>query len=156
MVLAVAKPITVPQPAEAPSQTGKATTSRKLCPRCGTTLMFGYEDLKCVACGYVDPDSIAVISSREQRSLISTATRFVVRYVGDSPNLADTLTYVQLRRHNNRAVHGVRCPFCSGSMEQSSLSGKRKVASEERYRCKLEHRISLVPVPGKEGTLGWK
>jgi hypothetical protein len=68
--------------------------------------------------------------------------------------LADTLTYVQLKRVKNRVVYGVRCPFCSGSMEQSALSGKRKEVREERYKCEDGHRVSLTPA--RNGALGWK
>ena len=86
--------------------------------------------------------------------MISSGTRYVLRYVGDFPSLSETLTHVQLRRLRNRVVYSVTCPFCQGEMEQSSLSGKRREMREERYRCTDGHRVSLTPTPN--GALGWK
>ena len=63
-------------------------------------------------------------------------------------------SHVQLRRQRNKVVYGVTCPFCGSEMEQSSLSGKRREIREERYRCPLGHRISLIPK--RDGNMGWK
>ena len=86
--------------------------------------------------------------------MVSAATHFVLRYVGDFPALSETLTHVRLVRVRNRVVYDVTCPFCGKAMVQSSLSGKRREVREERYKCEEGHRVSLTP--GKNGHLGWK
>ncbi len=85
---------------------------------------------------------------------MSAGTRSVLRYVGEFPTLSETLTQVKLVRLRNRVVYGVTCPFCGQAMTQSSLSGKRREAREERYKCSDGHRVSLTP--GRNGALGWK
>lgn len=159
MVFAVAKPIVIPGPTGphstgGESKDGESAGTRTVCPRCHARLMATYDEFECLQCGYVDYASPPRYSSNGVKSLISTATRFVVRYVGDFPALADTLTYVQLRRFRNRVIYRVRCPFCHGPMTQSSLSGKRREVREERYKCVDGHRVSLTP--DKTGALGWK
>jgi len=154
MVFATARPITVPAPGGPPAATESPSGPRQLCPRCAAALVTTYYEPECLPCGYADYRSTPVGVNGRSRSLIATATKSVLRYVGDSPMLADTLTYVQLRRVKNRVVYGVRCPFCSGSMEQSALSGKRKEVREERYKCEDGHRVSLTPA--RNGALGWK
>jgi hypothetical protein len=115
-----------------------------------------YYEPQCLQCGYVDysytpPPKIG------KRNLLSAGTRFVFRYMGDAPKLAETLAHVQLRRLRNRIVFGVTCPLCDVpdvEMEQASLSGKRKEIREERYRCPFGHRVSLIP--RRDGGMGWK
>ena len=85
---------------------------------------------------------------------MSSATRFVIRYAGDSIHLVETLTYVRLVRRRNRAVYAVNCPFCQSSMEETSLSGMRPEAREHRFRCSDGHRVSLIP--RRNGMLGWR
>ncbi len=124
-----------------------------LCPRCDANMITTYDDPQCIICGYVDygytpPTPIA------KTSPLSRATEFRFRYVGDSTSLTETLIYARLQRVRNRVIYDVTCPFCKASMEQSSLSGKRREQREERYRCHLEHRVSLVPK--RDGTMGWK
>lgn len=125
----------------------------RFCPRCSASLIIGYDDPECLQCGYVDysysPPAAAI-----RNNLMSQATRFVFRYIGDSPILSETLTYARLERVRNKVVHSVTCPFCESSMEQSSLSGKRRELREERYRCGNGHRVSLIPKRG--GGMGWK
>ena len=154
MVSITASPITVPAPVIPRAPTGAPRGVAKLCPRCAASLFSGYDEPECLQCGYADYSSTPSGANKRNKSLIATATKFVLRYVGDSPMLAETLTYVQLRRLRNRVVYGVKCPFCSGSMEQSALSGKRKEVREERYRCGYGHRVSLMP--DRTGALGWK
>ncbi len=132
-----------------------STTPRRhrVCPRCEASLIITYNEPECLQCGFVDytytpPTRIT------KKSLMSTGTRYVFRYIGDAPKLAETLTHVQLRRLRNRVVYGVTCPFCEAEMDQSSLSGKRREIREERYRCPQGHRISLIP--RKDGSMGWK
>jgi hypothetical protein len=130
------------------------TGNRMYCPRCETTLSVSYEESLCMVCGYADYDYVSPNAKNGHQSMISSGTRYVLRYVGDFPSLSDTLTHVKLKRLRNRVVYGVTCPFCSGAMEQSSLSGKRREMREERYRCTDGHRVSLTPTPS--GALGWK
>ena len=127
---------------------------RTHCPRCDTHLSIGYDESVCMVCGYVNHDYVPPSVLSRKQSMISSGTRFVLRYVGDFPSLAEILTHVKLKRLRNRIVYGVRCPFCNGDMEQSSLSGKRREVREERYRCTEGHRVSLTPTPS--GALGWK
>jgi hypothetical protein len=125
-----------------------------ICPRCETQLRINYDEPQCLQCGYVDYAYIPPNAHRRKRSLMSTGTRYVLRYNGTFGKLADTLTHVQLRRFRNRAIYLVSCPFCHKEMTQSSLSGKRREVREERYKCDDGHRISLIP--SKNGSLGWK
>ena len=125
-----------------------------ICPRCDTLLRINYDEPLCLQCGYVDYDYVPSDALLRKTNLFTTATRYVLRYVGEFPSLADTLTHVKLVRVRNRVVYGVNCPFCGEPMAQSSLSGRRREAREERYKCTEGHRVSLTP--GKEGSLGWK
>ena len=136
------------------SSNGTSNGYRKICPRCDAKLRINYTEPECLQCGYVDYAYTPTHHNGAKKSIISTATRDVLRYVGDFPTLANTLTYVKLRRVRNRVVYGVICPFCSRPMAQSSLSGKRREAREERYKCVDGHRVSLTP--GENGALGWK
>ena len=132
----------------------KTETPRPLfiCPRCDARLRFNYDEPICLQCGYVKYDYAAPDQMQRQTNLMSAGTRSVLRYVGDFPTLAETLTQVKLVRLRNRVVYGVTCPFCGQEMTQSSLSGKRREAREERYKCSDGHRVSLTP--GKNGSLG--
>ena len=139
----------------APSTDTKSQERHSLCPRCEASLVSKYNEPQCLQCGYVDynykpPTRIG------RKSLMSSSTRYVFRYIGDAPRLAETLAHVQVRRLRNRIVFGVTCPFCDDEvdMEQTSLSGKRKIIREERYRCQFGHRVSLIP--RKDGSMGWK
>ena len=125
------------------------------CPRCDASLVSSYYEPQCLQCGYVDygfkpPARIG------KKNLMSSSTRYVFRYIGEAPLLAETLAHVQLRRLRNRIVFGVTCPFCDDDveMEQSSLSGRRKEIREERFHCHYGHRVSLVP--RQDGSMGWK
>ena len=124
------------------------------CPRCYDTLVRGFQEPECLKCGYVDYGHQERSTNGRPKNLVSAGATYVLRYVGDSPQLAHTLTYVQAVRLRNRAVYEVTCPFCSNLMEQSSLSGKRRDIREERFKCHQGHRVSLTP--GKSRSLGWK
>ena len=167
MVISVARPPTAPEvngvtEVSKPSTNGAHTQSangahRKnghICPRCSTHLSLSYDELGCVVCGFVDYSYTPPTSTKPKRSIVSTGTQYILRYVGDSPSLASTLTHAKLVRLRNRVVFGVKCPFCYGRMEQSSLSGKRREVREERFKCGEGHRISLTP--RGNGALGWK
>jgi hypothetical protein len=125
-----------------------------LCRRCDTRLMRGYDEPQCPTCSYVDYSQTLVDARVRARCIISSATLYVLRYVGDFPSLSDTLTHVKLIRVRNRVTYAVNCPFCDRAMDQSSLSGKRPDVREQRYKCMDGHRVSLVP--RKNGALGWK
>ena len=122
------------------------------CQRCGARLTMGYDEPECLVCGFSDY-SYTSVTTRGQ-SLIGSATRYVLRYVGDFPTLTQTLAHVKLKRVRNRVVYDVNCPFCDKTMDQSSLSGKRPEVREQRYKCSDGHRVSLVP--RKKGMLGWR
>ena len=159
MVTSLANPTAPPdqhRPLEVATRpaNGGSTTARLACPRCRAQLIIGYDDLECFQCGYVDYEYSSPHGAAPRRSVLSTATCHIVRYVGEFPVLADTLTYVKLERVRNRVVYRVNCPFCGGAMDQSSLSGKRRELREERYKCLHGHRVSLTPA--KHGGLGWK
>ena len=144
MVFATARPITVPAPVGPPASTESPSGPRQLCPRCASALVTTYYEPECLPCGYAAYGSTPVGVSGRSKSLFATATKSVLRYVGDSPLLGDTLTYVQLKRVKNRVVYGVRCPFCSGSMEQSALSGKRKALPLPRIIEKIRFLFSII------------
>lgn len=125
-----------------------------ICPRCDTMLRINYDEPECLQCGFVDYKYVPPQPVQKKKSIISTGTHYILRYVGDFPSLANTLTHVRLERLRNRVVYGVNCPFCGEDMEQSSLSGKRREVREERYKCTEGHRVSLIP--DKTDSLGWK
>ena len=124
------------------------------CPKCSAKLTVNFDESECLSCGFVDYEYFSPRTIQERNSIISTGTRYVLRYIGEFPALAEVLTHVKVYRVRNRAVFGVRCPFCGSGMSQSSLSGKRREIREERYKCTAGHRVSLCPNP--EGVLGWK
>jgi len=165
MVISVKSPETVTkrgfQPASRPV-TEEIATERFVkpspnglnCVRCGTRMMRGYDEPQCLNCGYADYSRTNVTRPQDNKNIVSTATRFVLRYVGDFPSLSETLMYVKLTRLRNRVVYAVTCPFCEKTMDESSLSGKRPDTREQRHKCTEGHRISLVP--SKNGMLGWR
>lgn len=136
---------------------GQAPDQRRdsLCRRCSTPMVMGYDEMECLMCGFVDYAFTRERSGR-RRNLLSTATEYVLRYVGGSPSLAETLTHVKVVRIRNHAGYNVLCPFCSQSMTEASLSGKRPDARERRFKCTDGHRVSLVPGPDKSGVDGWR
>ena len=170
MVTTVAKPFVAPEPdgvAEKPwistnghangatNGTNKDTAAigrRKTCPRCSAHLQLSYYEPECLQCGYVDYTYSPTNGAK--KSLISSGTRYVLRYVGEFSALSKTVTHIKLHRVRNRVEYWVNCPFCDNSMEQTSLSGKRREVREERYKCTEGHRVSLTPV--RNGGLGWK
>ncbi len=125
------------------------------CHRCDTKLIMGHYEPTCPCCGNADYSNTRDMAPRWQRtSMVSSATRNVIRYVGDSVHLTETLIYAELVRQRNRAVYAVNCPFCQEAMEETSLSGMRPEAREHRFRCPVGHRVSLVPT--SRGMLGWR
>ena len=129
------------------------TRTQQVCPRCEASLIKTYNEPECIQCGFVDYKYVPP-TPITAKNLMSSATRFVFRYIGDSSNLKETLVYVRLHRIRNRIVYAVTCPFCQSQMDQSSLSGKRREIREERYKCVQGHRVSLIP--RKSGSMGWK
>lgn len=125
----------------------------QVCPRCEASLIMTYNEPECIQCGFVDYKYVPP-TPISAKNAMSSATRHIFRYMGDSPNLKETLVDAQLRRIRNRVVYDVTCPFCRSQMDQSSLSGKRREIREERYKCTQGHRVSLIP--RKSGHMGWK
>ena len=124
------------------------------CVRCGSRMFMGREEPECSACGYADYTYSRDMAPRWAReSLLSSATRCVARYVGASERLAHTLVHMTLVRKGTRAIYEVTCPFCQGSMEESSLSGKRSEPQEQRFKCGDGHRVSIMP--GRNGMPVW-
>lgn len=126
----------------------------KNCVRCSSRMLMGYDEPQCLNCGYADYSYNPTPKLDSEKSIVSTATRFVVRYSGDSPAFDETLAHVRVIRIRNRVAYAVRCPFCDKGMDQSSLSGKRPDVREQRYKCSAGHRVSLIPA--KNGMLRWK
>jgi hypothetical protein len=138
-----------------PERNSKENKTR--CPKCTALLRVNFDEAECLSCGFVDYEYSPPETENEHEhkpSLISTGTRYVLRYIGEFPALIEVVTHVKVYRVRNRAVFGVRCPFCGGTMAQSSLSGKRREMREERYKCSSGHRVSLCP--NNKGVLGWK
>ena len=129
------------------------SNNNPLCKRCNARMVMGYDEMECVMCGYADY-SYAREMPTGPKNLLSTATEYVFRYVGDFPALSEKLTHVKVVRIRNRAGFDVECPFCSRAMEEASLSGKRPEARERRFKCEDGHRVSLIP--GKSGVEGWR
>ena len=126
----------------------------KYCLRCDSRLLMGYDEPQCLNCGYADYSYNPIPKSDSAKSIVSTATRFIVRYSGNSPAFDETLTHVRVVRIRNRVAYAVKCPFCDKRMDQSSLSGKRPDVREQRYKCLDGHRVSLIP--DKNGMMRWK
>ena len=124
------------------------------CRRCDSRMMMGYDEPQCLNCGYADYSYTRTTIPQSERNVISSATRYILRYVGDFHTLTETLTHVRVVRVRNRVDYAVNCPFCLKGMDQSSLSGKRPEVREQRFKCSDGHRVSLVP--GKHGMLGWR
>ena len=130
------------------------TTERGVCPRCTTQLVLSYDEPECLNCGYADYAYTEEFPNRDRENLLSSATCYVFRYIGESENLMETLTKVKVVRINNRVGFDVNCPFCERIMEESSLSGKRSEARERRFKGDEGHRVSLIP--GRSGMDGWR
>ncbi len=124
------------------------------CTRCHARLVNIFDEPQCPVCGWADYSKIPELT--RGTGILSSATRFVVRYAGESRTLGETLADVRVVRVRNRVAYEVNCPFleCQKTMEQTSLSGKRPEVREQRFRCTDGHRVLLVP--GKNGMLGWK
>ena len=152
MVTSLAKPAEAEAPAVETVQRVQPPTRPMTCPRCETHLNIIYYEPECLPCGYVDYEHRP--KSSVTKSVIGSGTRYILRYVGEFSDLSDTLTHVQVQRERNRVVFRVDCPFCDDPMTQTSLSGKRREAREERYKCVQGHRVSLTP--WKTGSIGWK
>ena len=156
MVTPVAKPIisTLTIPSTRPFQPEKKQIEKQkiLCPRCSAKLRITYYEPQCIQCGFVDYEYKEKI--KKTKNVVNSGTKYVLRYIGESESLNNTLVNIELYRLGNRAVYDVTCPFCTTHMEQTSLSGKRRDMKEERYRCDKGHRVSLKVKD--DGGLGWK
>ena len=142
----------ISQPAHEVGSLTKTTVRKSTCRRCKARMFVGYYEPECLQCGWVDYNYEQQVETTD--SILSSATKFILRYVGDSNTLSETLTYIKVVRLRNRAVYGVTCPFCNSIMEQTSLSGKLRELREQRYECGTGHRLALCHT--KKGELGWK
>lgn len=126
------------------------------CPKCCGQLRSNYSDQEpeCWVCGYVDYSFVP--KTKVSKSLISTGTRFLVRYVGHFPAMRGRLVHIRAVRGSGVAKigHDATCPFCGKIMEAAALSIKRKHMSEDRFICSQGHRISLLQT--QDGDIGWK
>ena len=152
MTTSAKRPASRSQPDAVQTSKGTAAVPGASCPRCNTRLRLSYDELECLGCGYVDYEYSP--ERRPKTGVVGSATRYVVRYTGDSLDLSDTVTHVQLRFVRNRLGYGVQCPFCGIPMSPSLLSRRRGSAGEERYTCAAGHRVSLTK--GDNGVVGWK
>ena len=69
-------------------------TKRGECPRCTTQLMLSYDEPECLNCGYADYAYTEEFPNRGKENLLTSATCYIFRYVGESENLMETLTKV--------------------------------------------------------------
>ncbi len=130
------------------------TRSRMECPRCEAPLRITYEEPQCLQCGYVDYRYTAPAVGAGKKNIMSSATRYVIRYAGTVPALTHLTAHVHVERVRNFVVHGVKCPYCNKQLIRSSVLGNREGVQKGRYRCDEGHRVSVTP--DKDGGLGWK
>ena len=130
------------------------TRSRMECPRCEAPLWINHEEPECLQCGYVDYRYTAPAVGADKKNIMSSATRYDIRYTGTVPALTDLTARVHVERVRNFVVHGVKCPYCDKQMIRSSVSGNREGVQKGRYRCDEGHRVLVTP--DKDGGLGWK
>ena len=113
-----------------------------ICKRCSSRMVMGYDEMECIMCGHVDY-SFSRKPTSGRKNLLSTATEYVLRYVGDFPALSETLTHVKVVRIRNRAGFDVKCPFCSRGMEEASPF--RQATGGARAALQVHGRASRVP-----------
>mgnify|MGYP003387118947 CR=1 FL=1 len=129
-------------------------TGKLLCPKCSSIIVRTYYEPQCLQCGYVDYSTPLEKIESPGSTVVGSATRYMVRYKGHSENFKEKLAHVKVVREKNRIIFNVNCPFCETSMEQTSLSGKRKDLREERFKCNQGHRVSLLP--SKKSGITWR
>ena len=142
-------------PATTTTTTPTKIGAREICPRCKKPLFTNYYEPECLQCGYAHYE-FTPPTQIGGKSQMSSGRKYIFRYVGDFPKMAERLVHSRLERLRNRVVRVPTCPFCEAEMEQSSLSGKRREIREERYRCPDGHRISLIPLKDQNMYMGWK
>ena len=128
---------------------------QNICPRCSSKMLKPYdEECKCMLCGFVDySETDKSTNANSTTNIISSGTKYVLRYFGDSKSLMNTLAYIKAVRLRNRVIYHVICPFCEKSMEQSSISIRRKTYKEDRYKCPQGHQVSVIPTA--DGNMVW-
>ena len=129
-------------------------TGKLSCPKCSSIIVRTYYEPQCLQCGYVDYSTPLEKIESPGSTVVGSATRYMVRYKGHSENFKEKLAHVKVVREKNRIIFNVNCPFCETSMEQTSLSGKRKDLREERFKCNQGHRVSLLP--SKKSGITWR
>jgi len=131
-----------------------AKASQMRCPKCSSAIVKTYYEPQCLQCGFVDYSTPLEKIQSPGSTVVGSATRYMVRYKGHSDNFKEKLAHVKVVRQKNRIIFDVNCPFCDSSMEQTSLSGKRKDLREERFKCNQGHRVSLIP--SKRTGITWR
>ena len=125
------------------------------CPRCTARLFENYDEMLCVHCGYADYSRPVRRQTTGTRNALNTATLWIVRYVGDSPSLANNLMQVRTERSGYCIAYKATCPYCKSAMSQSSRRSSRRIEKrEERHRCDYGHIVTLTW--DGDGNLGWK
>ena len=80
-----------------------------------------------------------------------------VRYNGPHANLRGIVIDVRIQSAaigRLRVQQAPSCPWCGEEMTEASLTGLRRVKDERRFACRLQHRISLLPLRG--GRTVWR
>ena len=128
--------------------------NRMVCPRCQDKLRINYDEPECLTCGYADYAYVPP-KQLEEASILSSGTKYTIRYSGEYSVLKETLCQVQLVRVRQKVRWFLACPFCNLPMKERTLSGMRRYKSEIRYSCEQGHKASLMD--GSEGgELSWK
>ena len=107
----------------------------------------------CLICGYADYAFVGK-PPKPGPSIFGSARRRVLRYIGTVPAMAGRLMESRVVRVAYHLEYILVCPFCDEEMCRAhQLSGKRREATEQRYKCRSDHRVSVLV---KRGTLGWR
>ena len=80
-------------------------TRKYLCPRCNTKLIIGYDEPECATCGYVDYEYEPPVIIND-KSILSSATKYILRYIGDFENLSNNLysKYIAIKESKNPII----------------------------------------------------
>ena len=86
--------------------------------------------------------------------ILTMVKRYVLTYAGRLPAMSEMLAHVEVTEHHKRAVYEVSCPFCMKPMARAPQAEKLEEDYEQKYRCRVGHRLSLMPNNGR--LPGWK
>jgi hypothetical protein len=129
--------------------------NQSICPRCDAALVINYDECQCLYCGYVDYSYEPPQPETAKKSIVNTATLWVVRYKGNSEALNKSVIHVKLERNGYCVAYKVNCPYCKGRMHKSSRRSSRRMEKrEERHKCTNGHIVTLTW--SGSGDLAWK